>query len=200
MLKVEGSNLSASVYVSNWVINWFLKHNQSYKSINFVLTQTATRSKLSACLCNVICKDCIVWDVLGHEQRANPHGNKFPWNYMKWPQNHPQRLCLMRTSFWSGHSDCEAPPVATMDGRRLWHWRMTSHLMISSVESTVKYKAWTSWNSTSSENKRKQIPSMPSDRVPHNLIIWFSINYSIQTNSTPPTLQIHIHSHPMSDM
>ena len=30
---------------------------------------------------------------------------------------------------------------ATMDGRLLQHWRTTSHLMISSMESTVKCKA-----------------------------------------------------------
>ena len=37
---------------------------------------SAVRLKLSACLCNVIYKDCVVWACAWSRAKGNPHGNK----------------------------------------------------------------------------------------------------------------------------
>ena len=81
-------------------------------------------------------------------------------------------LFYLRTSFWAGYSDWKVLLVlcmATMDGSfaDTGKWQVTSRSQ--TWNSTVNYKAWTTWNCNLSFENRRRITSKPSIDTPLNL-------------------------------
>ena len=112
--------------------------------------------------------------------------------------NHLQRVYVVRTSFWAGHSDWEDAPVAarSWDGRTLWTlWRLTSHfwsLIDVDIQIITKDQPLHQRNILGSIQQPSESPKAPSNILSlnslHSTLLLLYSPQLYESNSTQPTL------------
>ena len=112
-------------------------------------------------------------------------------------QNHPQKVYLMRTSFWIGHWDCEAHPCG-YDG-----WKASRMLANDKSSNGLqrgiqqwKCKAQTPWTATSSEDEKNKPPPMPSSGSALHLRFEFLLSLLYTTYSVQPIPFLLLYTQP----
>ena len=70
--KVKGSNLPVSICICNYFVIAFVWKCNGLEQLWSLACDSDWRSKLSAYLCNIICKDCVVWAFTWSRTKGQP--------------------------------------------------------------------------------------------------------------------------------